>query len=128
MRVRVYRNLHKRCYSILHKVPRVGWRLRGHVDMIFLEDVEFIVSEAGRKRVLVTKRKNVHAFIEGEEIDFIRNPLKIKNLADDKLSQKLVKYNPYAGESFMLLTPNDRLPIFRAKYAILAGPWVKVIV
>ncbi len=53
----VYRNLHKGGYSV---------RRYGHVlyvaDSLWLQGVDFKVSEAGRQRVLREKRKNVHAY------------------------------------------------------------------
>jgi hypothetical protein len=60
--VRVYRNLHQpgRTYSIWQNGYVVG-----HAETLMLTNAAFIVSEAGRQRVLATGRKNVHAFIEG---------------------------------------------------------------
>ena len=48
-KVFVYRNLHKKCYSVK------DWKTKkviAHVDNIFLKDAVFKVSEAGRQRVL----------------------------------------------------------------------------
>lgn len=66
---RVYRNLHRRTFSIQGFVSaKRGWRVIGHGDNFLLRDVTFKVSEAGRQRVLREGRKNVHAFAHGLEI------------------------------------------------------------
>jgi hypothetical protein len=62
MRVFVYRNLHKKCWSV--KDLRTG-RVFAHADRITLTECEFRVSEAGRRRVLREGRKNVHAGVVG---------------------------------------------------------------
>lgn len=58
--VKVYWNLHKRCFSV-----QTQDRLRAHVDDLTLSDVTFRVNQAGRQRVLVARRKNVHAKVHG---------------------------------------------------------------
>ena len=58
--VEVYRNLHKKCWSV-----RQRGKVKLHTDYICLKDVEFKVSQKGRERVLREQRKNVHAFIKG---------------------------------------------------------------
>jgi hypothetical protein len=47
---------------------RKGWRVTAHPDAVRLSSAVFVVRQAGRKRVLREKRKNVHAWIEGELI------------------------------------------------------------
>lgn len=64
MRVRVFRNLTRRCLSMQARTP-TGWRTIAHADSVVLRDVAFRVSEAGRQRVLATGRKTVHAWAEG---------------------------------------------------------------
>ena len=59
-KVRVYRNLHKKCLSV-----KQGGIVQCHTDNIVLRDCKFIVSKAGQKRVRDEKRKNVHAYVEG---------------------------------------------------------------
>ena len=61
--VRVYRNLgHEspEAFSVMQRGLVVG-----HADRLVLGAARPVVSAAGRARVLRTKRKNVHAFIEG---------------------------------------------------------------
>jgi len=62
--VRIYFNLHKKLFSVQTKVDG-RWKVVSHSSTIALRDVRFRVSQAGRKRVLAEKRKNVHAFVEG---------------------------------------------------------------
>lgn len=64
-RVRVYFNLHRRMWSI--QVRDGGrWVVACHAHRVELRNVRFVVSEAGRQRVLRERRKNVHAYVEGE--------------------------------------------------------------
>lgn len=96
--VRVYRNLHARCYSVQAKVQDghlMGnargpgeWRVVLHADAIALWGVTFRVSAAGRARVLATGRKNVHAFVHGT----------VSGGEDNCIAG--VRYNPRTGPSF----------------------------
>jgi hypothetical protein len=83
--VRVYRNLHKKCFSV--KCMKTGLVI-AHVDTITLENATFPVSKAGRKRVLKEKRKNVHAFVQG----VVTNILVFSN--------RKICYNPYKRGHF----------------------------
>jgi hypothetical protein len=66
MKVEVYFNLHKSCYSIRCNEDGV---LKGivvaHAKAVELKDVTARVSPAGRDRVRREGKKNVHAFIRG---------------------------------------------------------------
>lgn len=67
MRIQVYRNLHKSIgkhavYSLRDKKTR---RVVDHQSFLLLQDCKFHVSPTGRERVLRERRKNVHAWIEG---------------------------------------------------------------
>lgn len=96
MKVFVYYNLHKKCWSIRHKGKVIQ-----HADQVYLKDVKFKVSEAGRQRVLKEKRKNVHAGVEGLLISFNRFK---------KGFHIPVSYNPYKGPNFYQTVNNQ--PIF----------------
>lgn len=110
MRVQVYRNLHKDCWSVRDKATR---RVIDHCDEVFLRDCKFVVSEAGRQRVLKEKRKNVHAYIEGE----LEASVKVGDKAD--LSSRIrghrtitysnIKYNPYKLPYFYHSTDLDEV-------------------
>ena len=53
-RVYVYFNLHKKCWSV-----RQSGRIVNHTDNVMLKDCRYLVGQAGRKKVLEEKRKNV---------------------------------------------------------------------
>lgn len=89
MKARVYYNLHKNMLSIQEKTAK-DWRVVRHDSCVALRNVKFCVSESGRQRVLREKRKNVHAFIEGEIV-----PGEAVISADTPVS-----YNPYKGPFF----------------------------
>lgn len=89
MKVRVYRNLTRKCLSV-QTMTKKGWRVTRYVQSIYLKDATFKVSEAGRQRVLKQKRKNVHAIVEGQETE----PF--------EASTSKVSYNPYTSSYFFL--------------------------
>lgn len=91
--VRVYFNLHKKMISVQSKVNG-QWKVSKHVEDILLKNVKFKVSEAGRQRVIKNKRKNVHAYIYGEVIKSLPNPM--------NLIFNSVNYNPYKLERFQV--------------------------
>ena len=70
------------------------------VRPLYLKNCEFKVSEAGRKRVLKEKRKNVHAYVKG----FVIPPNKAKELmpAWQAYSWKILRYNPYICGDFFI--------------------------
>ena len=81
--VRVYKNLNKGCWSI-----QQNGLVKAYSDEINLFNCEFLVNEKDRQRVIKTKRKNVHAFVEG----YIWNtPVDLN---------REVSYNPYIRDSF----------------------------
>lgn len=63
-KVRVYRNLHKNCLSI-----QQDGLVKCHMDHVILRDFRAIVSKKGRERVLKSRRKNVHSYLEGYLVD-----------------------------------------------------------
>lgn len=63
MKVRVYRNLQKDCWSVLYQN-----RVIYHAKTIELKNVSFKVRQGGYERYLREKRKNVHAFVCGEVV------------------------------------------------------------
>ncbi len=79
MRVKVYRNLQKKCWSVQYKGKVIA-----HLKSINLKNAVMKVSKAGRDRVLREKKKYVHAYIEGEWVKYGKNKC---------LTQ--VSYNPY---------------------------------
>ncbi len=117
-RVRVYRNLHKNCFSV-----KQDGLVRCHADHVTLEDCKFIVSKAGQKRVRDEGRKNVHAFVEGvlvntREADTIVDGTKSDAEMDaGKSDWKKAYYNPYTCDTF--INQYDGSPLETARFADL---------
>ena len=65
MKVYVYFNLHRKCFSIKALEGANKGRVVAHRDDVLLFDATFKVSEAGRQRVLRERKKNVHAGVVG---------------------------------------------------------------
>lgn len=121
MRVDVYFNLHKKKLSIKAREDfQVGvtlvktGRVFHHRKGIVLKDVSFVVSKAGRERVLREKKKNVHAYIRGDfDVDAgyahaFSETGQLKEACDAKGEQIAsgatlvrVTYNPYLYDSFV---------------------------
>ena len=103
--VDVYYNLRKHRLSVRHKGLVVN-----HIEEIALDNVEFVVSQAGRERVLKEQRKNVHAFVRGE--------IREMSFADRNASGHVIKYNPYKYEAFVT---EDGTPVKGAKKVAVFG-------
>ena len=89
-KVRVYWNLHRRCWSI--QDVKSGLVIDHRYD-ITLEQAKFVVRKSGQKRVREEGKKNVHAFAVGyiaEEQDI-----------DNSAYHHKVSYNPYKNDFFM---------------------------
>ena len=97
----VYRNLHKGCWSIKEK----GGKVVAHAEQAIMYHVTPVVNESGRQRVLREKRKNVHAYLEGQVAAYLGTPYQGRNVAlcsvDDmeEFSERFligpISYNPY---------------------------------
>ena len=88
--VDVYYNLHEDVLSLRH-----DGRVKAHAPAAFLTDVELVVNQAGRERVIAEGRKNVHAFVRGN----LRAGIPYAELA--RLKPVAVTYNPYKFSSFV---------------------------
>jgi hypothetical protein len=117
-KVRVYRNLHKKCFSV-----KQNNLVLVHTDHVTLRDCKFIVSKAGQKRVRDEGRKNVHAFVEGfladtREADAIVDGTKSDAELDaGKSDWKKAYYNPYTCDTF--INQYDGSPLETARFADL---------
>lgn len=106
MKVAVYWNLHKACWSIQCREGADYGRVIAHAKDVALEGVRFTVSEAGRQRVLATKRKNVHAFVVGVLLAYHRlddSRVRVtfaKYYGAMDTAPATVSYNPYKGPAF----------------------------
>ena len=103
MRVEIYFNLHKKVFSMRHKGKVIA-----HVCNAMLKDVTYVVQPAGRAKVLLEKKKNVHAFARGELIEQVPVDNYVGNVA---------KYNPYKAATFV---DRDDEPLYKSDIAYLA--------
>ena len=108
-KVKVYRNLHKDCYSI-----KQDGLVKAHADKVDLWDCAFQVDKSGRERTLSEGRKNVHAFVIGYisekffgEFSYIHN---------DAVK---VRYNPKISGTFFIA--ETKKPCFSALAVRLDG-------
>ena len=89
-KVRVYWNLHKKCWSI--QDAKSGLVIDHRYD-VTLEQAKFVVRKGGQKRVREEGKKNVHAFAVG----YIAQEQDI----DSSAYHHKVSYNPYKNDFFM---------------------------
>jgi hypothetical protein len=99
MRVFVYFNLHKKCFSIKALEGAMKGKVIAHRDTVVLENCKFKVSEAGRQRVLREKRKNVHAGVTGVWTESVRDTADFDALS---VTGRQVTYNPYKYAQFVI--------------------------
>lgn len=97
MKVAIYFNLHKKCFSVKSLEGNTKGKVICHSNYILLKNVTFKVSQAGRNRVLREKRKNVHAFVIGETTESIENT---ERYSLDSEHVSTVQYNPYVAGHF----------------------------
>lgn len=94
MRVFVYRNLRKKCYSVKALEGPSKGLVIAHVDTLTLTECRFKVSKAGQARVRATRQKNVHAGVQGQWTGEL-NPLLPEDVSVS------VYYNPYKVDTFV---------------------------
>lgn len=117
MRVFVYFNLHRKCWSIKALEGPGKGLVIDHSMNVELTDCTFKVSEAGRQRVLRENRKNVHAGVVGELVSL--GDL----IAPSANNAKHVTYNPRKFSTFV-----DRAnlrPVVNAERVVMIGGLVK---
>ncbi len=100
MRVYVYFNLHRKCFSIKALEGANKGRVVAHSDKVLVFDATFKVSEAGRQRVLRERKKNVHAGVVGHWIGSIDDELTIDRIVYNGTP---ITYNPYKYNTFVHL-------------------------
>lgn len=117
-KVFVYRNLHFKD-RVMYSVKNVAsGRVVDHSPIVYLTDVKFKVSPAGRARVLREKHKNVHAGVQG-----LPSAIGFDVFWDDYVK---VTYNPYKYESFVRTDTGE--PVYTAKAVMIdaQGVWAKL--
>jgi hypothetical protein len=111
IRVFVYFNLHKKCFSIKALEGERKGLVIAHRDLVILTKCKFKVSEAGRQRVLREKKKNVHAGVTGlwgASATGIIEPAELYFL---ELFGRRVTYNPYKYDSFVIKTTEQSVDV-----------------
>lgn len=103
-RVMVYYNLHKHTFSVSYQSKVIM-----HADYVKLGDVEFRVRKGGKEKVRDEKRKNVHAFVIGNLLEYCEYPC--GNMPDPP-SNMIVTYNPYKHDSFVIKSTDE--PVYNA--------------
>jgi len=106
MKVEVYRNLHKQCWSV--RDNKTG-KVVDHVRNIHIKDATLVVRPSGREKVLRERKKNVHAFVKGEITTIGGVPIEIHQ----------VVYNPYKNTTFIEKGSGE--PIHTAKNVFLTS-------
>jgi hypothetical protein len=127
MKVFVYYNLHRKCFSVKTLEGEFKGRVIAHASYVSLHDCRFKVSEAGRQRVLREKRKNVHAGVvgnlgtivfPGEKDSFNRINGTYGIILENPHRQ--VKYNPYKLDKFYREVDNVCIPVEQHEIVSLA--------
>ena len=104
LRVMVYYNLHKHTFSVTYKGKVVLY-----ADYVKLKNVEFRVREGGRERVRREMKKNVHAFVIGDLIDYCVFPC--ENMPPES-NTNVITYNPKKYDTFV--NKDTEEPVYRA--------------
>lgn len=107
MKVFVYFNLHRKCFSVKALEGAKKGRVVAHVNDAIVYNPTFKVSEAGRQRVLRERKKNVHAGVVGQWYEGEFNAKRCAELME--YSGRAVTYNPYRFDSFVY--KNTETPI-----------------
>jgi len=84
--VRVFVNWRRGCYTLLQ-----DGRLMASARQVRLADVEFRVRESGRRRMLESGRRNIHAYAVGRLVDYV-GPSDPREL--EPLAGRRVHYDP----------------------------------
>ena len=117
-KIEVYRNLHKKCFSVRHKGKVVGYLQDS--EQLSLTNVKFAVQPAGHAKVLREKKKNVHAFVRGEFVGFKNNLIEEMYIKPfDDLDFSSVSYDPYKSDKFIV--KSDGKPIAWFPLVLIRG-------
>lgn len=102
-----YFNLHKKVFSVRNEKTK---KVEHHSSIVVLKNCTLKVSQAGRKRVLQERKKNVHAGVRGELIS-------IEDVSFDENEFIELTYNPYFYDSFVV--KSNKTPVKTAETVIL---------
>lgn len=106
-RVDVYKNLNDDCLSILSRDTDSDdyGNVIAHADFVLLEDVDFVVQDAGQEKVRETGVKNVHAMVRGDVVGVgmdgeVEWNLMVRMFGNDMCN---VNYNPHETDAFEVM-------------------------
>ena len=120
---RLYRNLNNGLISIRCKATNL---VVGHAEEVIVSNPNFKVIESGRLRVIATKEKNVHAFVEGEIISYkgfkpfrgrsfvMAGTFNKEPVIPNTIVPEIVSYNPYKFGYFFVKETVERVGEYRA--------------
>lgn len=100
-KVELYRNLRTGTWSMREKGLVVG-----HPSIVELQDVKFVVRPGGRDKVRREGRKNVHAFVRGDQTGDLPS-----------MQWREAYYNPYKHNTFVDVETGA--PVLFAEFARL---------
>lgn len=100
-KVEIYKNLHNGLFSV-----RQNGLVVAHVESFSLSQVFCKVSEAGRKKVIADRKKNVHAFLCGE-LSEVNTVGTVNGIFKEMVYNNKLTYNPYKQGNFIKLEHGD---------------------
>jgi len=100
--------LTKKCWSIRQN----GLVVAHSYEPLFLRNVSYVVNAKGREKVLLTKTKNVHAYVKGYIIE------------NQPIAGFLKKayYNPYNTETFVDFVTKE--PLTKSSYCCMTDDFM----
>lgn len=119
MRVFVYKNLHRDCYSVRDESTK---RVSLHAMFVYMKDVTLSVGKKGRERVLEERRKNVHAGIRGT---LLAHGEKVSQ--DPPEGWTPITYDPYKYDSFVVKDSEKPITIAEEVWLTPKGVYAKGI-
>ena len=123
MKCFVYRNLNRKghVYSLKALEGPYKGRVVGYSSTITIKDPEFIVNPSGHRRALRESRRNVHAGVVGEVLEYgyvnfiHRLPHRIPTSFTRLRNGIDITYNPWKYDTFIERVTEK--PIYQAKFA-----------
>ena len=110
----VYRNLHTKTWSVVH---RPAGRVQSHPQEVAITQATLVVQPAGNATVRKTRQKLVHAYVRG----YAPDPWGAVS-ADSYMRMvggewQRITYNPYENDTFVLADTNA--PVVKADWVVL---------
>lgn len=113
-----YRNLNlEGFFSIRQRQGAERGKITGYAQAVIIKSPVAVVVESSRQRVLVQKRKNVHAFIRGEVIGFGKE---LTDLTKQKACD-IITYRPYLSGCFTSRLTGEPITNISGMIAVLSG-------